>query len=335
MRLRVLLGLLVSGVLLWLSLRGVSLEGLAASLASARSGLLAAALGVTLLRLWASALRWQLLLSPHGVVGIRPLFALTAVGVMANTVVPVRAGEVLRAYLLGARTSLPASLCLATIVVERVLDALALSVLLFLALPFVAFPPWVVRVGGAVFLLAVGLLGGLLWLQRGGGGAMARGLVARLPVAPHLREWCLESATSFRKGLGGLARTGVLLRVGLYSVGIWVLGVLGVFLVARSVDLSVSIFAATVVLVVLTLGLMVPSAPGFVGTLQFFSVVALGLFGVPESEAFSFSVLVHTTQLLPLVLLGAMFFWRACPEGVGRRPLGSPPSSKQAPEKKK
>ena len=312
---RLAVGIVVSGILLWLSLRDVSVEAVVASLRSAHAGLLAAALGVTLVRLWASALRWQILLAPHRVVGVWPLFALSAIGVMANAVVPVRAGEVLRAALLGARTALPTTLCLATILIERLLDAIALGVLLFLALPFVALPFWVIRVGGTALLLALGLLGGLLWIEQGGGNTLAGRLLDRLPMAAPVRERCRSVLRSFRAGLGVLAQAGGLLRVSLYSAAIWALGALGTYLVAKSLDLSVSIPAAVVVLVVLTIGLTVPSAPGFVGTLQFFSVVALGLFGVPRSEAFSFSVLIHATQLLPLVLLGALFFWR---EGAGR-----------------
>jgi hypothetical protein len=55
---------------------------------------------------------------------------------------------------------------------------------------------------------------------------------------------------------------------------------------------------------ILGLGLMIPAAPGYIGTYEFFSVAALSLFGVEKENAFAFTLLLHGWVFLTVTGLG-------------------------------
>ncbi len=69
--------------------------------------------------------------------------------------------------------------------------------------------------------------------------------------------------------------------------------------------------AILAVIVLVSMGSMIPSAPAFIGTTQYACIVALGLFGVGKSEAFAYSILYHATQFFPVTILGFYFLWKA------------------------
>ena len=130
MRTKIWLGVAVSAVLLWVAVRGVSLDEVLQQLRQVRPVWLIPVLASIFLRFWLTALRWQLLLRPTKRIGVHRLFAITMIGFMANNVLPARLGEFVRAYALGRSEALPASLPFATIVIERIFDGFTLLVFL-------------------------------------------------------------------------------------------------------------------------------------------------------------------------------------------------------------
>ena len=110
MRGKVWLGVAVSAVLLWVAVRGVSLDEVLQQLRQVHPAWLVPVIVSIFLRFWLTALRWQLLLRPVKRIGVHRLFAITMIGFMANNVLPARLGEFVRAYALGRSESLPPSL---------------------------------------------------------------------------------------------------------------------------------------------------------------------------------------------------------------------------------
>ena len=123
-------------VLLWVAVRGVSLDEVLHQLRQVRPLWLVPVIASIFLRFWLTAIRWQLLLRPVKRVGIHRLFAITMIGFMANNVLPARLGEFVRAYALGRSEALPPSLPFATIVIERIFDGFTLLLFLVGGLSF-------------------------------------------------------------------------------------------------------------------------------------------------------------------------------------------------------
>ena len=113
---------------------------------------------LTLVSYLVRAERWQYLLEPLGPTRYATAFRATVIGFAATAVLPARAGEVIRPYLLARREGLSATAAFATIVVERVLDLVA--VLLLLATYLLLIDPGMERRASALFSAV--RLGGLL-----------------------------------------------------------------------------------------------------------------------------------------------------------------------------
>ncbi|MGH3127862.1 MAG: lysylphosphatidylglycerol synthase domain-containing protein, partial [Gaiellaceae bacterium] len=96
------------------------------------------------------------------------------------------------------------------------------------------------------------------------------------------------------------------------SIAAWSIGTVSVFLVARSVGVSLEPLEAVFVGSALALGVAIPSSPGYIGTYQWIGVAALGLLDVPPSQALAFAILMHASWFVPSTLAGgAILGWRA------------------------
>jgi len=307
---RFLLGVLISAVALWLALRNVEGAELARSLREVRPlYLLIAFVFTVLVRFWLTALRWQVLLQPIKPIGTHRLFSVTMIGFMANNILPARMGEFVRAYALGRTESLSKSLSLATIVVERVFDGLTLLGFLAVAVFFVPFPAWVVPAAEASFALYLAVLGVMVWLWHRPETA-ARWLGRLLaPFPARLQARAQEILRSFTLGLEVLTRGRHLAAVMGLSILIWLVVVAGVQLAFWALGLTLPLIAGFVLVTIVSLGVMLPSSPGFIGTFQFFTVTSLALFGVSESQGFSFSLVYHAMQYFPITGMGLAYLW--------------------------
>ena len=299
---KLLVGVAVSAVLLWLAFRGVHFAELGQSLADVRPAWLVPVVASILVRFWLTAIRWRVLLRPVKAIGVHRLFGITLIGFMANNLLPARMGEFVRAYALGKSESLPASLSFATIVLERVFDGFTL--LLFLVVGVASLRPDRTVIVSAIvaFCVYLGVLGGLLWL-RGGRGVGA--LVARLPA--RLQQRAAGLLESFTLGLEVLSEPRSLLMVTGLSLVIWLINVAGVWAMFEAYALTLPPQAAFVMLAVVALALVAPSTPGYVGPFQFATVVALSLFGVPKTTALSLSIVYHVANYVPITALGLAY----------------------------
>lgn len=317
---RVWIGLGVSLLCLWLAFRRVEVAELVQSFRGVRPlYLIPALLLAVFVRFFVTAIRWQVLLYPVKRIGLHRLFGVTMIGFMANNILPARMGEFVRAYALGKTEQLSKSLSFATIVVERVFDGLTLLLFLLLSVFFVSFPVWITRAAYASLVLYLGVLLALVWLWSG----RSFGPLARLGrfVPERLRGQAQRLLTSFTLGLDVLGHGWALLAVAALSILDWLVIVASVHVTFLAFDLSLPPIAAFVVTVVVALGVTLPSSPGFVGTYQFFTVVGLAFFSVPESVGLSVSLVSHAIQYVPITLIGLGYFWR---ENLSFRELQRP-----------
>ncbi len=278
-------------------------------------------LGVVLLllSLFSRAQRWRILLQPVAP-GLHywPVYVAMNVGYMINNILPLRMGEILRAYYLGKSENLSKSSALATIVVERLIDAMAILILLCVTLFFFPFPEWIrnglIYVGGGVLLLLAFLIALLVntgWTLK---------LVSKLlkPFPRKLSEGILQVIESFSGGLEILRSSHHYLTILGHTLFLEITYILSVFLTLLAFDLVSPQYAAiysnplltsAVLLVIITIGIGLPSAPGAVGT--FHGIVAFGvsLFGVNAETALGVAIVLHLANYIPLTLLGLICFW--------------------------
>lgn len=297
------LGIAVSAGLLFLLLRQVELAEIWEALEDVRWSLVAAVVALYFVGAWVRAARWRLLFREPEAVSVGDLFAATLVGYMGNNLLPARLGEVARAYLAGRRGNLSLGYALGTIVVDRVLDVLTVVILAGLALPFVPLSEgmrqtWILGVafGGAAFAV-------LLWVRaQGPEGSLLAPLARWAPAGVWGR--LARLARALGEGAAGCdfpRRSPALVG---WTVLLWGTYALTTQVAFWSLGWDLPWSAALTLLVYLGVGLSLPSAPGFVGTFQFFTVAALALYGVEVSESLTFSVLLHASYFLPVTVVG-------------------------------
>jgi uncharacterized protein (TIRG00374 family) len=259
----------------------------------------AAALG--LLGLWARARRWHFLFPP----GSEPpgLLAAMLIGYMANNILPLRAGELVRVYVVARRWGHGFWTVLATAVVERMLDGLAIVLLLGLLLPAIPVPPlfkW-----AAAVLLAVNVVGLAALVALGLAPDRARRLAAACTRRwPRVQRHTLAVVETSLRGLEGVRTLAHALPLVLWTPVIWLCPAAAAWAALRAVNLDLPWVAGVTVLAFVGLGVSVPSAPGYVGVFHAAAVLALAVFGVSSSEALGYAIVFHASQLVPITLVG-------------------------------
>ena len=267
-----------------------------------------ASLSVTacLVGLFSRAARWYWLFPP----GSNPPGILPGIliGYMANNVLPLRAGEVVRVFVVTRRwraAGRPDALWLvvATLVVERVLDSLAvvlILVVLVLLIPVPAALQW-----AAAVLLAIDVVGiGVLVAATAAPDRM-RGVVATLTGRwPGLERLALHAFDTALAGLDGIRARTHWLPLAAWTVVVCVVSALAAWTMLRAMHLDLPFVAGWTVIAFVGLGISVPSAPGYVGVFHAAAVLAVEAFGVPRAQALGYAILFHASQFAPITLAG-------------------------------
>jgi len=332
---KLLIGTLLSAFFLWLAFRNAQRGEVLAALQRVRLDLLLATVVLTMAAYFLRAWRWRFLLLTVRPIGMRPLWNATMIGFMGNNLFPARLGELWRAYLVGRSAGISRSSALASIVIERLFDTFVLLGLFALVLASHRLPEAVRGWGG--YLVAVSApIYALLVLLKVRPGIFLR-LVERF-APERLRTRALEITRNFRDGLGVLGHPRAMLAALLLSVAMWASLIGVVVLCFGALDLDLPAEAGVVVLVVMAIGTMVPSAPGFVGTLQYAGTLALKPYGVDPSIALTFTLIYHASQWIPTTAVGLLCFaleqvsLKEVPGISSSRPAETGSITKQAPE---
>ena len=297
------------------------------ALAQAHYWTLLPAFAIVVLSLLLRAWRWQWLLRAVGKLPFAPVLRAGCIGIGANMVLPARAGEFLRAYVLGRRTGHSKTAIFATLVMERILDGLSILFILVMVMVLGVHSQEVHTigaVGGAFYLITLGML--LLFYHRQ---AVVMQLVQRLlPETWSARALPLLEA--FGGGLHVLRDTRQLLIVGAQSLLIWLVISWSFYPIMLAFDFGapVPLFTPFLLTALVALGLTVPGAPGGVGIMQYMAVLSLRLSFAAAAitpahdfaeQAAAFSLLMHLSQALPEIGFGA---WAFVAEGLRWQEVG-------------
>jgi hypothetical protein len=304
MKRKLIIGSLVSGFFLYLALRDTEWSVLWSVLRETRFSYVLPAVAASLLSCYFRAYRWKFMLLAVKPIPTRSLFSATMIGLMANNLLPARLGEIVRAYVLGQREGISRTASFATIVYERIVDVFTLLILVWLTLTSVPAPEWLRRTALWLFGANVLLVIAMLTMER------YRGTVTRIVAKTSRRfnsnvQATIQRATEgYLMGLKGMVHAKTLLPIALLSIPVIGFAMLGVHLCIGALGIQVPPVASLALVVFIALGSMIPSAPAYVGTIQYACVVGLALFGIEKSEALAFSILFHAVQFFPVTALG-------------------------------
>jgi uncharacterized protein (TIRG00374 family) len=265
------------------------------------------------------ALRWMVLLEPVGKVHFGPAIRTTVIGFAANTLLPARAGEVLRPYLLARREGLPATAAFATIIVERFLD------LVMVVLLFGVFVLWAdaetleadpglfaaVRTAGtaaAVVAVAVLVVFAVLAGHPERLGALTDRLTRSLPA--RIGNALVHAVKTFAEGLAVMRRPALVGEALALSVPLWLSIAATIWLVARAFHITMPVTGTFLIVALLTVGVAVPT-PGAVGGFHYaFRVGTTVFYGVPNERAVGAAIVLHAISFFPVAIAGLLVMAR-------------------------
>lgn len=310
------IGTAVSAVFLYFGLRGLKLSDVWHDMREVKIGWVLTGATVYFLAVWGRTWRWHYLLRSIKPISLRELFPVVVIGYMGNNVYPFRAGEVIRAYVLRRNEDVRISASLATIVIERIFDGLVMLIFVFVALPFADFKEDWLR--DIVFFSTI-----LFW-----GAFMVFLVMALRPeqmrrlynavfdrVLPEKLALTAKGlADHFMTGLENLRHPKDLLMTLVSSIFIWLTETTKYWFVMHAFDFEVSFFVLMVMTAVVNLATTLPSSPGYVGTFDTPGIKTLTAYGVKETVAASYTLVLHAALWLPITLLGFFFLYR---EGLG------------------
>ena len=317
-----LVATLIGAVFLWLAARDLPFDAVEAYLASADPGHLAlwAAIFVAVYAVshGARVVRWYQLVRPLGEVEPAKVHRIGAVGFTAIMLLPLRLGELVRPYLLARRSALSMSSALGTAVVERVVDGLVITGLLFATLATydgeraIGFARTTGLVSAAIFVPALGVCLLALWRK-----AWTVALVERLigVVSAGLASRLAGMLDAFIDGFRGLVAGGTAARFLGLTLLYWGANVASMWLLARyGFELALGPWEVATVMAILVVGIMIPAGPGLAGNFEFFLLRGLGLFlalelAAVEARAAAFAAALHILQFAVIVVPGLGVMW--------------------------
>lgn len=304
---------------LWLFLRNADLAEVGRILRRANLGWVAVGFAVNIGALLLRTIRWQTILNPDDPPPFYATFFANTVGYMLSTVLPIRAADVARPALLARRTSHRFSGALGTVLTERVLDLTAI-LLLFV---YFAFRRWdefshdrsiaawfyIVRIGAiasVVILIALTtLIVGLLFFR----GGIRRFHEALGRIIPHrFRDSWMHFFDTFTETLQITRNRGVLIRVVLYTAGVWACLTSQFLFATLAVHTPLPVDSSFFVTGVTTIGLAVPTPGGIGGFHKACQMVLTRFYGFSVDASVAVAVLFHVIGTLPVVVIGLSLF---------------------------
>ena len=310
-------GLLISAVFLYVSLRALQLADVWEAVKTAQYWWLIPGVAVYFVGVWVRTWRWHYLLRPLKKISIKTMFPIVTIGYMGNNIFPARAGEVLRAVILKQREGVPVSASLATVIVERIFDGVVMLGFVFVNLGQLTH---LTQTSGFVgSIRQVALWGGIAFFA-----ALAVFLLAAMfpKAAERVLDWALkflpervrakvrDIALRFLTGLESLRSPADALMVFVTTVIIWLLETAKYWFVMHAFPFTVSFFALMLMNGIVNLTTTLPSAPGYIGTFDAPGIALLAAYGVNPEIAAGYTLVLHAALWFPITLLGAYFYFR-------------------------
>jgi uncharacterized membrane protein YbhN (UPF0104 family) len=316
-----LVGLGISGAMIWYAFRETPFRDVWAEITAMRVMPMIVSVVVATVPFVLRVPRWQHLLHREDGtrIGFGPMWHAVAIGFAANNVLPFRLGEVLRMGAITRLARVPFTSALASIAVERVIDALAAFGLFGVALLVVDLPADVPAADKAAWGGAIALLALALAVLAARWPALVLGPVRALVPDGRLKGAMLNIATRVVNGLGGLGDWRRAVPVGLWSLLVWLVNAAGFWVGFAAFGIEVPFTGALILQGMLLIGIALPNAPGYAGVFETAIWFTLTTFyGVASDTAMAYAIAYHVLTFVPITLLGA---WSLVSSGISFREL--------------
>lgn len=330
--LSLILGLLLSGVALYVTFVNIPLPELVGYLKTVNYWWVIPAVAIALMSFMIRVVRWQLLLTPVKKTGFWSAYHPLMIGFMLNCLLPARVGELARPAIFSKKERVSFSKVLATVSAERLFDVVVLLVSFVLVLAIVEISPTLdltfgnyhlnrgtlEMIGVTTLRLCLGLTVCIVLVSAKRSQSLIKRTILRLPdlllfasgsSKEKIREkLCVKLVKVVENVAVGFDLLKSPKKVGLclgLSFLVWAVAGGSYYVMAFGCPgIELSFLEVYATMVILCIFISLPSAPGYWGLWEAGGVFGLLIFGVPAKAAAGFTLTNHVLQMVPVIIVG-------------------------------
>lgn len=303
-------GAAISAILIALFFRATHPREMGDAFAEADYLYMAPAVGVLFLALWLRCYRWSLLMRPVAVIAPRRLFSYAIIGYMANNLIPARAGEIVRAYVLGDREHVSKVGTLGTIAVERLFDGVVLVLMLLTAGAIVGLGDGKLQIiAAASTALFVVAFAAFYWVTASVDRAhrLVHAVTSRLPGRlGELTEHIAEPLVNGLRSVHDWRTFGAVLAL---SAAAWTVEAGAYAVIGRGFGIDVNFAHFALLLAAANLAIIVPTFFGGTGPFEWAAKLVLVGAGIPQGLAAAYAIVAHAVIFIPTTIVGLILLW--------------------------
>ena len=301
--------MLIAALIIYLLLSVIDWRATLRALQQAHIGWVLVAVVSVIINGVAKSQRWRTLFPPDQPPPTRSqTFGILMAGQVVNFVLPLRSGDIFRAYFVGRDRGASTASAFGAIGAEKLIDVILVGLAAAIVLPLVALPSWInadgSQVGVVALVAALGWLGLILalpWINR---------LLARLGKRSALAARVSGVLQRLLDGLTALRQWRRLPIVLLWTALVWGTAITTNLFLFRALDMPVELLNALIVLIIIYGGVSVPVVPGQLGVFEGLTVLALSLVGIDSATALAYALLLHFLVLLVPIVFGGWWLLR-------------------------
>jgi len=308
--LRFWLGFAISAVFIALFLRATNPRELGEALEQANYWYLIPGIAILFVAVGVRCVRWSILMRPVAPMSPARLFPYAIIGYMANNLLPARAGEIVRAYVLGQRENVSRMGTFGTIAVERLFDGCILVLMLLIAGSIVGFDDGrlrVIAVASSVLFVAAFIAFYVLTLSEARSRKVLRYFLRALPR--RFEPAAEAMAESLVSSLRSVHDWRSLSLVVLLSALAWTVETGSYAVIGLGFDLDVNFAHYMLLLSAANLAIIVPTFFGGTGPFEWAAKLVLISAGVASAVAGAYAIVAHAVILIPTTILGLILLW--------------------------
>lgn len=302
---QIIAGILISVLSLYFAFRGIDFRESIEIIKNVKVKYVIISLVSGVLIISIRALRWECFIPLKQKIRKSTLIASVYVGYMANNILPAKLGEVVRAYILGAKENVSKTAIFASVVTERLFDVITGVVMLSIALIFIPNLPKTILYG-AVFLFAISLVGicilVFMSVKRDISFSILNKILSIFPKK--FSSKVNELAHNFIDGIGFKRDPWHIFLIFFYTVTYWSGQVFTVSVLLKAFNIEANAAVALFVIAASGFGFAVPSAPSGIGPIEWTIIFALTLVGVSRSVAAPYALVYHMLGIFPIIIIG-------------------------------
>lgn len=278
------------------------------------------------------ALRWQLILTNEYNMDWQIVFWATVIGYLGNSMLPARAGDVIRSIAVSHCAGISKSFAFTSVAIERIIELAGIALVSLLALSIIEeVPEWLntatrlavilASLGVAVLFSITHIVQHKRRLAETRVGKKIGKILCIIPLPPLYRNRVIQSFQHILQGFYTLQDTSQVVRIIAITVIIWLIETCFTILIAQALGIAFGVTTALLLLCALSLASIVPSTPGYIGIFQFVAVTLLTPLGFLPDAAIAYIVVFQLVQYLMVTLWGGFGLWRLTYSGLSLRRL--------------